>query len=468
MLLSFGLVLISCITAPETAPLFQDRVLYAPGHFGNYYEVMGENEARDVIAEAKHWGFNRYSDWFDTINCCDPFSDPLVFLAKALWEKKKERFRIAQSAGMPCDLILTPNHVYAEQCTPDVAAIKADRIFGQLVCPSKPKGREIILKDLENLFSDLNKSGIRLSALWACPYDFGGCACEQCKPWILTFAKLCRDIHMIAERYHPGIEMRFIGWWWSEEEHKLFAEWCDREAPGWAKSIALHIPYDAADVSGVVLPKDCQRQAFVHIGYAEESTAMDIYGHLGGICAADRLSRTVNALKARGCTGVMAYSEGVFEDVNKAVLAGLSSGQYASADEILCAYASRYFNADQAAAAKWSEWLKVWGRPFAVDAAAARRTLDELSQGTDKSTWRFQQWDLKTEMMRLNAEIMKESGWETTRLQAVDDFWAVQERLQRGVWGVGVLQAVLCREHTPLPWYKEWAQHQAEMVAPKQ
>ena len=44
------------------------RDLYAPGHFGNSYEVAGRFEMRDILAEAKSWGFNHHTDWFDTIN----------------------------------------------------------------------------------------------------------------------------------------------------------------------------------------------------------------------------------------------------------------------------------------------------------------------------------------------------------------------------------------------------------------
>jgi len=41
----------------------------------------------------------------------------------------------------------------------------------------------------------------------------------------------------------------------------------------------------------------------------------------------------------------MAYSEGTFDDINKALLAGLGSGNFESSKEVLEAYAQRYFNA---------------------------------------------------------------------------------------------------------------------------
>ena len=171
----------------------------------------------------------------------------------------------------------------------------------------------MILKNYDHLFADLAKDGVRLSALCPCPYDFGGCACPKCKPWILTYAALTREIHQIALKYHPNVEVHMIGWWWSPEDHRQIARWVDREAPGWVKSIFLHIPYGATMVSQVGLPRDCRRAAFVHVGYAEQSARRDIYGHLGPVIAADRLQRTVADLQRGGVSGIMAYSEGVFE-----------------------------------------------------------------------------------------------------------------------------------------------------------
>ena len=78
----------------KSPPPFAVRELYAVGHFGNSYEVMGEYEARRYLAEAKRWGFNRYADWFDMEDCSDPFAEKrLVLLSHAMWERKKQNFR---------------------------------------------------------------------------------------------------------------------------------------------------------------------------------------------------------------------------------------------------------------------------------------------------------------------------------------------------------------------------------------
>ena len=286
---------------------------------------------RQVLSEAKHWGFNRYADWFDAIDCVDPFSgDPQYSLANALWDLKRTHFRTAQSLGLATDLVITPNHVYRDQLKPEWLAKRGPRIQGQLICPHQPGAREAILKNYTNLFADLAKAGVNLTAINAAPYDYGGCACDQCKPWIITFAQLTLDIHKIARTYHPKVELHFIGWWWTAEEHKLFAQWMDEHAPGVAVSMALHIPYDQTGVADVPLPKGCRKHAFVHIGYPDRSTPRDIYAKTGPVVAPKRLAATVTNLGAQSVTGVMAYSEGIFDDVNKALLGGLFTGKQQS------------------------------------------------------------------------------------------------------------------------------------------
>jgi hypothetical protein len=441
-------------------PVFAVRELYAPGHFGNSYEVMGAVEMRKLLAEAVHWGFNRYCDWFDTEDCSDPFAEKrLIQLAHILWQHKKDNFRSAQSLGLACDLAITPNHVYVDQCTPVLQAVKGGRIFGQLICPSKPEARAIILKNYENLLADLARSGVRLSAICPCPYDFGGCGCKQCNPWILTYARLVKEIHAVALRYHPQVKIHMVGWWWAADEHRMFADWVDREDPGWVKQIFLHIQYGATDVSNVGLPRGCQRGAFVHVAYAEQSAPRDVYGHFGPVIAADRLQRTVADLAAHGATGVMAYSEGVLDDVNRAILAGLSSGKFRTSDEVLRAYAQRYFAADGPQAAQWAQWLRAWGRPFDVDPQQSAAALKSLLAGAPPGNWQRRQWELKLELFRLHRLIAQGKEWTPQRLARVDEFWAVHEEIQRGLWGLGALRHCFDRRYTPVSWYADWARH---------
>jgi hypothetical protein len=457
--------------APETpdsasshAPLVL-RELYAPGHFGNSYEVMGPYEMRRYLAEARHWGFNRYGDWFDMIDCADPFKAKTYgHRGPQLWGQKKLAFSSAQALGMSCDLVITPNHVYLDQCRPGLLAQLATdggsiKGHGQCICPSKPEARAIILQDYKNLFADLAAFGVRLNAISAFATDFGGCGCKDCRPWILTFAKLLHEIHAIGNRYHPNLENHMVSWQWSEEEHRLLSDWADREAPGWIKSVYMHMPYGATNVSrDLRLPKNCERRAFVHIGYADDLSTewRDLYGVLGPVVAPVRLPQTVKELASSNVTGVMAYSEGVLDDVNKSLLAGLGSGKHRTCDEVLRAYARRYFGADEQLASQWSSWLAAWGRPSKIDPKQAAQQLAALKRGS-AGGWRQQQWELKLELFRLYKVIRAQLGWTPARLEVADQFGDVLEKIHRGLWGLSPDRHIF--DFAMADWQRELSDH---------
>ena len=154
------------------------------GHFGNSYDRLSDTDMRDTLAEATFWGYNAYGDWFDMVDRKDPFASDHTRDPGDAWLNRKDAFfRLAQSLGLRNDLVITPNHVYADQYRlPGLMALKGDRVEGQVICPSKPEARAAILRDYENLFADLARSGVRLSRLNAAPYDCGGCRCPQCEP----------------------------------------------------------------------------------------------------------------------------------------------------------------------------------------------------------------------------------------------------------------------------------------------
>ena len=430
---------------------------------------MGRYEMRQYLAEAKHWGFNRYGDWFDMLDCSDPFKKRLYqdyMLSTDMWKQKKQNFLSAQALGLRCDLIITPNHVYVDQCRPELMAeVRQDPLstkgFGQCICPSKPAARAIILKNYENLFTDLAAVGVRLDSITCAPYDFGGCACKECQPYILTFVKLMREIHALAKHHHPGVENHMFGWQWSDEEHRLVTDWADREAPGWIKSVYVHIYYGATNIRSVQLPKGCQRRAFVHIGYADLAAPRDAYGVFGPVVAATRLQQTVKDLAGSGVTGVMAYSEGVCDDVNKALFAGLASGQFRTADEVLRAYAQRYFAADQQQAAQWAQWLAAWGRPFDVDPQQSAQQLAALKQASGGG-WRQRQWELKLE------SVPAQQGHQ--RGETVDacpagkpsiSFGRSRNRFIAACGGWLFRRQAFTSCCPPMSWYDDWAKHVA-------
>ena len=99
--------------------ILSERELYCPSHFGNTYESCLDNEMHEHLSEAKYWGYNIFSDWFDTIDLYDPYSSKtdLFNLPEAVWCRKISNFRIAKQLGYDLGLFVTPNHVFLDQVT---------------------------------------------------------------------------------------------------------------------------------------------------------------------------------------------------------------------------------------------------------------------------------------------------------------------------------------------------------------
>jgi len=440
-------------------PALNYRELYCPGHFGNSYEVMAPYEMEEMLREARFWGWNAYGDWLDAADPKDPHNNPRRewLLPQALWDRKQEFFRVASELGFRTDLVLTPNHVYLHQLAPDLLADLSDRrLQGQLICPSKPQGREIILQNHRNLFGDLKAKGVSLDSISACPYDYGGCNCPSCRPWILTFGKLTTELHDIAKEYFPGVSARLIGWWWTQEEHDIFKEWADREQAGRFVSLAAHLPYgETRPNPAIVLPEKCELHAFVHIGYAEKASPRDVYGPWGPVVAPNRLATTVYELNGVRASGFMAYSEGLLDDLNKALFGGLSSGKFADASSVMAAYAERYFGARGSDRAGWARWFAQWSEPWQVDTSKARKEFDRLAKKA-RPGWRLAQWEAKLRIFEAHAEVLKRNEWDKERLGAANRFFLERDKLYREVWGLGLVRHVLHPRYHQPDWYGEW------------
>jgi len=444
-------------SAPNVRHSFPVRECYCPAHFGNAYEAMGPREMAAYLAEMKWMGFNRYGDWITTTDICNPYTSAAAWdLGKEQMDRKKKAFRAAQALGLGLNLIVTPNHVYLDQLKPELAAKRSPRVFGQLICPSQPEGRKIILGNFERWFKDFSDEGLRLSAFTAFAYDYGGCACEKCTPWVLTFARLMREIHGVAEKYHPGIEPWFCSWWWTPEEHAQFNAWADKEAPGWLKAMTMHIEYGQTRPKDVPVPAGCRKLAFVHVGYGDLRD-YEVYGHQGAVIAPNRLPATLQELRKLGFEGFQAYSEGVFDDCNKTLLAGLGAGRFNDANEALNNYAQRYYGAPQEQSAAWAAWLAQWGDRKKVQMPSAAEEFARLSKDA-KPSWRLEHWRSKIELETLDRAIgaPKPDGWTPEKRALAENYFAAQERLYREVYRLGPVRHVLNPIVMPPPWMASW------------
>jgi hypothetical protein len=149
---------------------------------------------------------------------------------------------------------------------------------------------------------------------------------------------------------------------------------------------------------------------------------------MGPVFGQKRIPATIAELKKLGFGGYQAYSEGVFDDVNKMVLAGLTSGQFPDADAALQAYARRFLRAGEADAVRWAGLLRQCVNP--ANPAELRKELDSLAKRAP-AHWRIEQWRSRLFLVEYgNAE-------DATR------FLDAQARLYKDVYGLGKVDHVL-------------------------
>lgn len=452
---------------------FTYRELYCPAHFGNTHEVMSAAEIREMCREAGHFGYTVYGDWFDTADLKNPLDNPRNehLLPQELWERKLRNFRIAQEEGLDTNLMVTSNHVYLNQLREDLLADTSGdhRMFGQLLCPSIPEAREIILNNSRELFELLAASGVDLGNVHAFAYDYGGCSCEKCTPWIVTMAELFVEQLEIAREYFADVTPRLIGWWVTEEEHELLADWADENAPGLFKSCALHIQYGETRPAGHPrLPVGCEPHAFVHIGYnTTPTTPKDVYGIWGPVVAGGRLEATARDLADFGCTGFVTYDEGAFDDCNRAIWGALTSGHAGTAREVLIEYAARYFDAGENAEA-WAKWIAQWEEPWEVDLLEGRQELDALFTRLGDACLRrypricpelnvrLAQWECKLRLFELDSVLRAVTEWGPREMTIAADFVDEREWLQRNCWGIGPLRHAIHPHFQQPMWWKDY------------
>jgi hypothetical protein len=164
------------------------------------------------------------------------------------------------------------------------------------------------------------------------------------------------------------------------------------------------------------------------------------------------LEKTVRYLFERKARGFSAYSEGAFEDVNKALIAGLGSGQFQTAGEVLAAYAKRYLGGSVEG---WVEWLNLMSDASKIDLPKAATLFDKLSPESN-SCWRVDQLHQRLKMFQADADVRARKEWDAERIQAADAFFAAKEHLYRKCWGLGLTRTIFDIYGNVPDWFKEY------------
>ncbi len=325
------------------------RGMYMAFNFGNWYVAAPRDEVARYLEELSLWGLNAVILGFLV-------PDPKDAEATARRREDYRTFmRLAKEAGMDVGFLGSVNCGFpdppAEALAPDFPDTDPARrgLVGPRVCPSNPVGREYLRRTLDSFLAGYEDIGLDYVA--AFPYDAGGCGCEQCWPWgARGYVDISRDFSQMAKARYPQCKFVLATWCFDVREE------CDGEYEG----LDAVLRQDASWVDYLMVDS--------HFDFPEWPLE---HGAPGGVPMVNFAEITMwgrypwggsgaNPLPARFerlwgqashvLYGGFPYSEGIFEDLNKVVVANQYWHKPASARQTVHDYVSFEFGENVAEA----------------------------------------------------------------------------------------------------------------------
>ncbi|MCC6232071.1 MAG: hypothetical protein IT580_05475, partial [Verrucomicrobiales bacterium] len=318
------------------------RGMYFASHFHNWYHQAPESEIRRYLEDLALWGINSVMVIFPMINLQgweDPAAGPAMDMV----------LRYARAArGLGLQFATGLNNTMFIGAPPSIRATRLPDPTGRRgnsghpICPSKPEGHAYLMANARRLFEKLSAVGLDILVHW--PYDEGGCACEQCRPWgSNAYLRLSRDLTLLGREFFPGLKSVLSTWMFDtppEGEWAGLTESLSRER-GWVDFILAdshedfpRYPLDVGVPGGLPL-----------LNFPEISMWGNWpWGGFGANPLPGRYQRLWDQVRGQ-VSGGFPYSEGLYEDLNKAVVAQFYWDPNRNARKTLVEYASYEFGA---------------------------------------------------------------------------------------------------------------------------
>ncbi|MBD3243387.1 MAG: hypothetical protein GF331_22545 [Chitinivibrionales bacterium] len=298
--------------AGTRVPQMPVRGIYFATHFHNFYHDAPVEEVVRYVEELSLWGCNALMVWFD-MHHYTGIDDPD---AAAMIARLRTILRAANSVGMGAGILVLGNEGYSTSPV-ELREKDAPMAYQVELCPSKPGGMKLILKwhrEVLEQFADIN---VEYVCLW--PHDQGGCGCEQCRPWGgRGFVEVTRAMRPLVREMFPQAKL-------------IVSTWCfDYEMDGEFEGMWRALREDASLVDYVMADGHTEFPAYVveHAGdvatpildFPEISmTGMLPWGGFGLNPLPQYIQGMWESSRHLLCGG-FPYSEGIYEDVNKAIM----------------------------------------------------------------------------------------------------------------------------------------------------
>lgn len=311
------------------------RGCYAARHHNNWYHWASAAELTRYFEDMTLWGMNayRFQCTYPGVNLVGAapediryFEDNSIVLAARIKEMGMD---LMASGGNN----VTDDNMPAEfKATPLNPRRGNDRWN---VCPSKPGATEYLLQYKHNVLQAQTDMGLDFGYMCFFPYDEGGCQCEECSPWGGNgYVKLIEKMFKMDKEFYPDAKSVVSCWYFDDADWEAFYKYL--ETQDWIDYLEIDAHGDfpryplehriPKGIPVITFPEISMWGRFPWGGYG--ATALP--GRF------ERLYRQVEEIAG----GFRLYSEGIFEDLNKVVIAGLYADPSRHADDILEEYAN--------------------------------------------------------------------------------------------------------------------------------
>jgi hypothetical protein len=376
----------------ESVPERPVRGIYFATHFHNYYHEAPVGEIASYVEDLALWGFNELVVWYD-MHHFNGFEDPE---AVAFRKRLHAIMAAAKRIGMDASMVAIANEAYANspQALRANPAARRGGWYDCAVCPSKPEGMEYILKVFGQTFDWA--ADLKPRSVWIWPYDQGGCGCKDCQPWGSTgFMKCVEEVGKLARQKMPGIQITLSTWFMKENEWQGVRERLAKD-----RGLAQGIISESGPHGIRIDPVDLGMPLF---GFPEISMHDTFpWGGFGATPLTARAQAQWNAQK-KGLAGGYPYSEGIYEDITKAV------------------YSQFYWN-DRPAAETVKEYIAYEFSPDVVtDVAGVIKTLEQNHH------WRW--WPGKLEGVKLDLNWFPSRGAKPQADPGAEEAYATMRRI---------------------------------------
>ncbi len=324
-----------------SVPRMPVRGMYFATHFHNFYHDAPVEQIERYVEELALWGCNALSVWFDMhhyAGIADPAALSMIARLHAI-------LKAAKGVGMTVGLMSIANEAYHTSPV-ELRAEPFPHHYHVEICPARPGGLDLILKwrrEMLDAFADLD-----IGYVWIWPYDQGGCKCPDCKPWGGNgFVHNAEAVGQLVRRMLPGaktvISTWEFGYWEGDPEWDLFYAAMARR-PDW-------VDYILAEGHGDFPPyirKHGPPPGYPVLNFPEISMrGMWPWGGFGVNLQPARLQKVWDTCR-HWLSGGFPYSEGIYEDLNKAVCLQLYWDPDRPVEDIVREYAASEFAAETA------------------------------------------------------------------------------------------------------------------------